>query len=267
MLCVPVECRGRPAARQEAVTTGPVRDPSPVDLPLCSEVGLVNRTGHQDVRVVASVFAILAAAAVCATPAAAQVTRLFPADEAASQPDFFSFRARLIQTVLQRDTAGLYAVLAPNVLNSFGGDGGVPEFRSMWRPGDPDSEIWRTLAEILSLGGTFHGDTLFSAPYTFSRFPAGWDAFDHVVVTGSNVRVRSEPDVNSEVLAILSFDIVPLARDIPPGEGASGWEAIRLVDGRYGFIDSRYVRSPTGYRLGIVRRGGRWLIRSLVAGD
>lgn len=190
-------------------------------------------------------------------PASAQVARLHPVDEAANQPDLFSFRAQLIQTVLRRDTAALFAVLVPDVMNSFGGDGGMAEFKDMWRPAASESELWRTLAEVLSLGGMFYGDTLFSAPYTYTRFPPELDAFDHVVVIGSNVRVRAEPDPEAEILATVSFDILAIGRDV---SSSNGWDAVRLGDGRHGFIDSRYARSPGGYRLGFVRRGGHWLL-------
>ena len=78
--------------------------------------------------------------ATCATPAVGQVGKLYPVDEAVEQPEFFTFRAHFVQIVQARDTAMLYALLLPNILNSFGGDGGVAEFKAMWRPGDPDSE-------------------------------------------------------------------------------------------------------------------------------
>jgi hypothetical protein len=217
-------------------------------------------------RVVVPVVALLALLA-GVEPASAQLGKLYPVDEAADVPDFFSFRSHLIQAVARRDTAALYATLASNILNSFGGDGGVEEFKAKWRPGDADSELWGTLAQILSLGGAFDGDTLFGAPYTFRRFPAGFEPFDHVVVVGSSVRVRAEPSVKAEVLATVSFDILPVARDVPLGPDAIGWEAVRLNNDVHGFIDSRYVRSPVGYRVIFIRRGGRWLIRSLVAGD
>src|SRR5690606_33782972 len=174
--------------------------------------------------------------ATCATPAVGQVGKLYPVDGAVEQPEFFTFRAHLLQIVQARDTAMLYALLVPNILNSFGGDGGVAEFKAMWRPGDPDSKVWEILSGIVSLGGTFHNDTIFSAPYTFSRFPAEFDAFDHVVIVGFNVRVRAEPRASAAVIDTVSFDIIPIAREAERGGWDDNWAAVRLADGRTGFV-------------------------------
>jgi hypothetical protein len=208
--------------------------------------------------------ALVILAAGWAGPASAQVARLHPVDEAVGQHDLWSFRAQLIQAAARRDTASLFAALAPDVLNSFGGDGGVAEFSDKWRPAEPGSDVWRTLVQVLSLGGTFHGDSLFIAPYTHTRFPSEFDPFDHVVVVGANVRVRAQPNPNAEILKTASFDVFPMAHGLPV---ASGWQAVVLEDGRHGFIHKLHVLSPTAYRVGLVRRGGRWLIRFLIAGD
>lgn len=196
---------------------------------------------------------------------AAQAAKLYPIDEAAREPDFFSFRARLLQAAQARDTTFLYSALSPHILNSFGGDGGIDEFKSKWRSAEPNSPLWPILTEILSLGGVFHGDSLFAAPYTSSRFPPGLDSFEHVAITGSGVRVRKEPHDGSPVLTTLSFDVVRRAAE--QSDERTGWVAVRLADGRTGWVAAKYVRSPIDYRAGFVRRDGRWVIRSLVAGD
>jgi hypothetical protein len=210
---------------------------------------------------------ILAAglAMICPAETSAQVTKLYPVDEAAQQPGFFSFRARLLQAAQARDTAFLYSTLSPNILNSFGGDGGIAEFKQMWRADHHDSRLWAVLTEILSLGGAFHGDTVFQAPYTSSSFPGTLDGFEHVAIIGSEVRVREQPTTRSAVLATLSFDVVR-RRMLHDGE-ENGWIAVQLADGRAGWMPATYVRSPTDHRVVFVRRNGRWLIGSLVAGD
>lgn len=63
---------------------------------------------------------------------AGQNRKLYPADDAAKDPTFFTFRARLIQAVQRRDSAYLISILASNISNSFGGSGGVEEFKQMW---------------------------------------------------------------------------------------------------------------------------------------
>ncbi len=89
--------------------------------------------------------------------------RLIPMDQAASRPDFFTFRAQLQTALARRDVAALLAVVHPNIKNGFGGDDGKANFEVKWRPAAADSEVWATLAEVLALGGTFE------SPDTFVR--------------------------------------------------------------------------------------------------
>jgi hypothetical protein len=79
------------------------------------------------------------------------------------------------------------------------------------------------------------------------------------------VRARQQPRASSPVLTTLSFDVVRRAG--ASGPDASGWSSVQLSDGRRAYVASAFVRSPTDYRAGFVRRQGRWLLRTLVAGD
>jgi hypothetical protein len=199
--------------------------------------------------------------------ASAQAATLYPVDEAAQQPEFFSFRARLLQALQARDTTVLYAALDPNIRNSFGGDGGVEEFRQKWRPAAEDAEVWTVLTEILSLGGAFYHDSLFVGPYTTSSFPDHLDGFEHVAIVGSNVRARRQPSLDADVVATLSFDVVRLDAEAYGRPGDDRWLAVRLADGTPAYVWAAYARSPIGYRAVFERRDGRWLLRALVAGD
>ena len=48
---------------------------------------------------------------------------------------------------------------------------------------------------------------------------------------------------------------------------ASEWTRIKLRDGRTGYISSRYVRGPVGYRAIFNKVDGRWRMAAFVAGD
>lgn len=214
----------------------------------------------------AAVLVALAASA----PLQAQVATLAPVDEAGRDPAFARFRAELLDAVERRDTAFVLAVLAHDVLPGFGGDRGVEGFRRAWLTGGwpPGEGLWPVLAEVLRGGGTFTDDSTFVAPYTFAAFPDALDAFRHRVVTGAGVRVRAEPGLGGEVLTHLSHAVVPMPEREETAE-ASGleWMRIELRDGRRGWMAREYLKSPLDYRAVFVRRGGRWLLRSLVAGD
>ncbi|HEU0053390.1 MAG TPA: SH3 domain-containing protein, partial [Longimicrobium sp.] len=185
----------------------------------------------------------LAAALLLAAPATAQ-TKLMPVDQASRDPSFLRFRAQLVDAVQRRDAAFVYRILAPDITNSFGDTGGIDEFKETWDAGHPASKLWNTLGELLALGGAFDGDSSFVAPYVYSRWPEGYDGFEYGAIVGSDVRVRGRPFLGAPIIAALSYDVVPMANE----RGSNGWEAIRLPDGRTGYIATRYVRRPIDYR-------------------
>lgn len=203
-------------------------------------------------------------------PATGQATKLLPHDEASRQPDFFSFRARLLVSLAGRDTAGLLAVVAPKIRNTFGDDNGVTAFRRLWRLEAPDSEVWRELTAVLALGGTFENESTFVAPYVFSRWPSHYDAFDYLAVIASDVRVRSAPSSTAPVVTKVSFEVVQRARTAPKDQTpapAALWEPIQLSSGRIGYMAKQFLRSPIGYRAVFIRRDNRWVMASFIAGD
>ena len=196
-------------------------------------------------------------------PLAAQPARLLPVDQAARDPSFVRFRTRLVEAVRRRDAAYVQSILAADITNSFGGNGGRAEFREMWDPEHPASQLWSALEEVLRLGGAFRGDSIFQAPYVYSSWPERFDNFEYGAIVGSNVRVRGRPFLGAPIIGALSYDIVRMAHE----RGSNGFEAIHLPDGRVGYIATRFLRRSTDYRAIFVKRNGRWLLKALVAGD
>lgn len=214
--------------------------------------------------------ALLVVTALALPPrAAAQVAELLPVDEAVRAPDFFTFRAQLQAAVARRDTAALLAVVHPDVRNTFGDDNGIAAFRRRWGLAEGGDDLWRELGLVLALGGSFSDDSTFTAPYVFSAWPDTLDAFEHVAVIGRGVRVRAAPDAASAVIGVLSFAVVPRVYDPKRGTepASSRWVAVRLGDGRTGFVAAGYVRSPVDYRAIFRRRGGQWQLLTFIAGD
>ena len=200
---------------------------------------------------------LLAAAVLAAAP------QLLPVDEASTRPDFFSFRAGLQRAIARHDAAALMAVVHPQIKNSFGGDDGIDNFRTMWQVDEPQSEVWDVLGTVLALGGLFHDADTFVAPYVFSRWPGHLDSFEHVAVIGSNVRVRSQPDTAASSIDMVSFAILPVARQATDAEG---WTGVQ-IDGKIGYVASAYVRSPIDYRAIFRFEDRRWRLVTFVAGD
>lgn len=188
-----------------------------------------------------------------------------PVDEASQRPDFAAFRDSLQEAVSRRDSKALLDIVDPSIKNSFGGNGGIEEFKDMWHPERPDSEVWKELGAVLSLGGTFTAPNQFTAPYTFSKWPNDVDSYDNIAVTGSNVRIRSAPSLDASILTRVSFAILKLAEESRDGHRAE-WTAVE-VNGRTGYIKSEFVRSPIDYRAAFEFSGGQWRLVFFLNGD
>lgn len=191
-------------------------------------------------------------------PAAARGARgepCLPRDEAAQAPDFFSFRAQLQMAVARRDRAAVLAVTDPKIRTSFGPDDGLARFERDLA--DPAGDTWRELASVLALGGTFDGPDTFVAPYTF----ACGEAFEDVIVIGSDVNVRAKPSAEAPVVAQVHFAVLKGSVQGRP------WAEVTLDAGRKGFIAAQFVREPAGYRAFFEKVAGRWRLITFIAGD
>ena len=204
-----------------------------------------------------------------AASTSAQVAKLYPVDEAAKDPAFFTFRARLLKAIYKKDTSFLLSIVDPKIANNFGGDDGLTHFKRIWHPERPTSPVWTELLAVLVLGGKFDKDQSFAAPYLFNSFPEQFDAFEHSAIIEDGVRVRREPNTRGTVITTLSFDIVKLGRGEyrrNPGEKRE-WVPVELADGQKGFVASEYIRSPIDYRAIFERKNGKWVMTAFIAGD
>ncbi len=201
-----------------------------------------------------------------------QVAKLYPIDEAATDPSFFLYRLRLIEAVASRDTSALYAALSPEIKISFGGSVGLEDFKREWEPDSSDSDLWSTLSEVLAGGGSMIGsssDAWFEAPYWTSEWRnINYDAFEYGVIIGEQVIVRSRPTTQSEAIEALSYDIVHVVDHYPQTEEEGvAFVKIELDGGLTGFVSSDFFRSPVGYRAGFRKVDGAWQMQWFLAGD
>lgn len=191
---------------------------------------------------------------------------VLPVDDATRDPELFAFRARLQRALVERDTAAVLAAADPDIKLSFGGQYG----RAALRENLSDEAYWGELASALALGGVLVSDSSFYAPYPFERFPPTVDPFEGFVVVGESVRVRAAPDTSAPVLDSRSWEVVVRDREAERSAGLpwdGPWTAVRLPEGRTGYVASRFLRSPIDYRAGFAYRGGRWWIVVFIAGD
>src|SRR4029453_8395769 len=136
---------------------------------------------------------------------------LLPVDEAGRNAGVFSFRAALLSAIVRRDTAAFASAVDPHIRVSFGEGGGIAAFRRQWKLGARDSRLWDELGTLLALGGSFDATGRFVAPYVYSGGREKIDAFDHVAVIGTGVRVRAAPRAAAATLTRLDFAAGTLA--------------------------------------------------------
>lgn len=193
---------------------------------------------------------------------------LCPVDEGVSDGTFSSFRAEMLSAVRRKDSAALMAMVDPEIRTSFGDGGGLAEFRSQWKPESPNSQLWTELESLLTLGGKFLGEgesRSFWAPYVYSAWPDPYDSFMHVAAVKADVPIHARADGASEVKARVSWEILEVGE--PSTDAPEGWTKVTRNGGIIGWVRSGDVRSPIGYRAGFSRKGDRWRMDALVAGD
>lgn len=208
---------------------------------------------------------------------AAQEERyLKPIDEGTQNISFSQFRSKLINAVKKKDKKYLYSVLDPNIKISFGGDAGIADFKKIWEIDKPNSEVWKELLLVLNNGGTFTQENgkrteQFCAPYTFTSFPEDLDAFEYNVIFGNNVRLREKPNLSSDIIAKLSYNILKIdfenSIQIPAESGRFVWYKVETLGGLKGFVSADYVRSPISYRACFEKQKGVWKMTAFIAGD
>jgi hypothetical protein len=194
-------------------------------------------------------------------PAAPSVNgpKLAFVDEGAKDPSFVAYREKLLAAVRARDAKGVVALADPKIRTSFGGGGGAADLEKLLaRPG-----MFEQFEQILTLGGSFREGS-FWAPYVYSAYPDSSDAFSTVAVIADDVPLHEQADASSKVLATLSHDIVD--RVAAPGERGA-WLQVKTADGKTGYVESKFVRSPIDYRAGFLKSNGTWRMNALVAGD
>jgi hypothetical protein len=200
-----------------------------------------------------------------------EVSRITPRDDSAADPEFLSFKSRLLTAARAGDTKALLAMMAPDVSYSYEPTTG--EFILAHydvAPGRP----WYALVRALELGVA--GDGIeYSAPF-IAR--VGLDDV-YAVIVGAGVRLRSSPDDRARVIGTLSawevvsldmthrYDSELVERSAHPSR-RSAWVRVKTADGRDGYVYGLQVVSAHNTRFTFRKNHetGEWLLVSMAAG-
>lgn len=190
-----------------------------------------------------------------------------PIDEGTGDPSFANFRRELLTTISRKDKIRLLRIVSPDIISSFGGEGGKDEFVRHWHLDSPKTKIWLELQWILTHGGSFDREQgSFWAPYVYSKWPDEYDSFNHAAAVEAAVPVLKARPGNSPVIGMLRYSIVRIIEE-------SWWEKkpdefIKIQYGRMeGFVQASKLRSPIAYRACFQKIDGSWYLTRLVEGD
>ncbi len=189
-----------------------------------------------------------------------------PLDDDPKPASLKQFLHELDNTIATKDFSAIEKILADDVLNSFGGEGGKAEFVKIWK--QRQAALFKQLAALRQGGGRLSSDQdnthLYCKPRSFTDFPQQLDVFTHGVLTGKNIPVHASESSNSPVITRLSYSIVK----VDEWQTSQTWQKIQLKQNVQGYVLSTQVRSPIDYRACFVERNNnQWLMTTLVAGD
>ncbi|MCI4651360.1 SH3 domain-containing protein [Phaeodactylibacter sp.] len=202
--------------------------------------------------------------------------KLYPVDEAPMDTAFFVFREQLLQAVQQRDVFALLDAVDKDIKVSGAKEPGVAGLVSRYglTPTAADSlPIWPILEELLKAGGTFSDNgQAFTAPYYAATWPEALPKNKYAAITGSGVRIRSAPNLSSDIVKTISYELVQYLETTNQTEVIGGethpWCRIELSGGKVGFVYGKFVARPTGYRAQFEKTGPQqWAMTQLIYGE
>jgi len=199
----------------------------------------------------------------------AQLGKLAPVSDAAREPGFPSYLAKLKSAVESRNARALQKLVDPDVI--VGGfadkdEKGWARFASRWEVDSNQARVWDVLADLIELGFFRETTSTLVSPYLVWKFPRELEPADHLVVLRDALPLRATPDRNGKVLAMLAFDIVKRVEAAKVHE-AFDWILVETSEGTQGYVQASNLRSPLMPRAQFGKRDGRWLLVVLDRGQ
>ena len=194
--------------------------------------------------------------------AAVLPTQVPPVDQCIADPSFVQFRSDLRRTIARHDTDALLKVVADDVHASLGGHIGKKDFIELWDlKGPRTSKVWKELGDALRLGCTMSNGVA-TAPSFEDQLGGDRDAFETMIAL-PGARLLRRPNDGASVVANLKWNVLTMREAWNGGP----WIAVRLDDGRSGFVRRALARSPIDYRAWFRKREGKWRMEGFLAGD
>lgn len=223
---------------------------------------------------------ILAFWALPALLIAQSVTSFPPKNEIDRDPSLSKFVAQLRDAVQKEEAATLNGLLANDIQTSLDKPGTLQEFKRLWKYEYPMSRLWFHLGRALQLGGVYTGRNdeggkfVFAFPYVY-KINLPQEEYSRVaVVVNKNANLHLSPNIQSKVLAQISYEVVQYDARKPEGAspmettgrnaaGEPEWYYVKTSDNKHGWMLWSDLYSPLGYRVYLGKRNGEWKVTCL----
>lgn len=197
--------------------------------------------------------------------------------------EFTQFRQRFLESVKRRDANFIRAISTPQTQWSLGGKIDIETYKI----DDSDANFWQAMEKAVGAGCTIEPNANVAEKDSDSEV---WVCPDmalnpisnaagqaQVAILGENVNVRSQPNTTSDIVVVLSKELVQFDTEtftnLPVKEqeslnGIEGWTPVILNDGKRGWIQNRFVYYEIrDYRASFVRSRGQWRLRYFLRGQ
>lgn len=209
--------------------------------------------------------------------------QLIPKDESAKDKSLVEYLNKLKKAIDSKDVKALEGMLNSQIKYSFGGGEETPKgFLSHFKldRNPAGSPFWNEAKRVLEGGGAFRempivtqeGDlagsvTAYVAPYVYAGWPDDkpeFEFYEFSAINSKDVPVYKSQSPKSGVLEKVSYLIV---RGRVVGTAPSSRTLIALPNGKKGYVETKFLSSPLGYRASFVKRNGAWKMDFFISGD
>ena len=219
-------------------------------------------------------------------------------DEVPPSSDFAKFRQEFKRAIADRNAEFILPLLPRYDTGELAFGFGLTPIDDL-KLDQRDSWFWSTIEKAMQfgcadvpaadLGYETAGDVVWVCPGTTiafeQQYPTPPDAegidhyFNNLMILGENVNLRSQPSLDSDVIALLSNEVVSsysegwelIHSQTNEGEHRDpmdSWTPVEIANGKQGFVYSRYAYAPLDPRLVFGRTDdGSWIILQIPAGD
>lgn len=222
-----------------------------------------------------------------------EIGKISPYNEADQNLDFKEFYDKLLLAVREKDYEFLIEHIDDEIIYDYKINDndkviyhkGKKEFEEDWKLDDDQVNdfLWEELERIIMVGGVFRDKdkTIFEAPHfrkelisierdLNSQLPEESEYLEIAVPIKKDVNVYMEPDINSEIVEVLDYDIVMLIDhgfEQETEDYIYYFYNINTPSGDEGYVMDLDMNTTYDFHIGITYKDGNWKITEFYQGD